>query len=920
MNGHIRIVAGGKETALPADFSLDFELVNPLFNDNVQSGSLPFTIQLEGNRHLVKNIEDVQSGMRVTEIEHTDCMVYIDDVPYLNGEIVVGEDQEIKDSIEASINSYVRSLDDLISDMQCQDVPVKDKIQIGECIGDVTPNYTFHITTKVSYEYYKVMDYGGGQYATTTNPVVKDWQDYELSEGGDVSTYTGGEVDFPVVGFSVPHIYEENGSGHILTVKNADNTPKIEKNLINTSRAYGEADAFGNPSYYCNARVCYANYKLGTDGTTSDQVDPKEPFRILEAERPGSGVCFYVLYFLDCLFGKDCLNLVYDNSHLLTVEDMKRLAFFTTHCEYDMERKYPDAEGFDLNSHYQINQWLSERVDNYNIKTARLDIDFTQWDWKDIRSLEVCPTRAGEQSDSLWPEPQGALYDNSTYPATIKESGVIRVGDIIPVWEKIYDQLGVLVRRYGNVPTRVTNIQSRMDTFPTGEVRANIMKMYANSKNFPDTSVSEIIDSLWASFGIRFVLDAEKRTVTPYYIRDVLCNQNAPRQIHGKILSVHKKAEKITGFRMRYAAESDPKEQSKNVKDGVRDYETAFDYLVDSSLALDYSLEYDDIKSTGSMANVTCYIDKRTGNAYRWKVEKETKKDVNLFEVAGYHGISKGDCSKQNEDYIVDVTSHFDPVIFSDTDTDQANKDTILTAFVDEKMNNPKEPFELTFALGTSMVDFNMKAEVQTNESYDPSETENGDSPLQEYDWGTSVAVMRGGGSNATIQYYDHDYDGFGNAKYRTVSGEYAMTSDSLDNYANEYDYNADVAGIGSGERFSLKITAYKHDEQGNPLTDDQGNILCDDDVRDGETGEITKKVRSRGLFDTFMSPLAYFMLNRKCLVIKVLCEAAELVDIPSHWDERFQIGEYVGWLNKVKTRVSLETGLDEVEFELYSL
>lgn len=921
---HIRIVANGHETTLTDDFAMDLELVNPLFNDNVQSGSLPFNIPLEGNRFLVKNAEDANSDVKVMDVEHTPCVVYVDDVPYHSGEIIVSEDQELKDTLDASINSYVRSLDDLIQDLECQDVPVKDKIQIGECVGDVTPDFTFHITTKITYEFHQLWQYPD-HYEVTTTPQTKEWEEYDLTEDGDMDSYCGGEIDLPVVGFSVPHVYKERSGGHIVTVKNADGTPQIEKNLINTNRAYGEPDADGTPAYYCNARICYANYNINTEGTTSDEVNLKEPFRVLEAERPGSGVCFYVLYFLDCLFGKDCLNLSYDNSKLLTVEDMKRLAFFTTHCEYDTERKYPNASGYDLTTYAQINQWLAQRVDNINIKTAQIDGLTPTFDWKDVKSLRVRPTRAGEEMDMYNPEPTGALFDNSTYPATIKEEGTVFVGDVIPVYEKIVMvgevQPGIVVNRYANLPVKVTGIQTQMLENPTGNIKANIMKMYANSKNFPEKSVSDIIDSLWASFGIKFVLDNEKHSVTPYYIRDVLRDSEAPRVLRGKVLSITKKVEKVTGFRMRYAAESDPKDQSKNVSDGVRDYETAFDYLMSAS-DIDYTLNYDQIKPLESVSNVTCYIDVNTGNAYRFKVDKDTKKDVAMFEVAGYKGISKGDCSKKNEDYIVDITSKFEPVIFTDTDYDFGNKDTIMTAFVDEKMRNPQEHFELTFALGTSMVDFPVKATVNTNESYDPSDTENGDSPLQSYDWGNSVAVMRGGGtaeSGASIQYYDYNYDGFNNAKYRTVSGAYAMTSDSLDNYGNEYDYNASASGIGDGERFSLKITGYKHDEEGNPLTDGQGNILCADDVVDSQ-GNIVTKIRSRGLFDTFMSEYAHFVLERKKLVIRMKCEVAELVDIPNYWDKKWQVGDIVGWINQIKTHVTKEAGLEEVEVEMYCL
>lgn len=73
---------------------------------------------------------------------------------------------------------------------------------------------------------------------------------------------------------------------------------------------------------YCNVRICY-------------QPEGSNGYKMLSAGRPWSGVCFYVAYFLDCLWEK--LNLVVGRNDLLSYEDFNRLAFFTTKCEVDIE-------------------------------------------------------------------------------------------------------------------------------------------------------------------------------------------------------------------------------------------------------------------------------------------------------------------------------------------------------------------------------------------------------------------------------------------------------------------------------------------------------------------------------------------------------------------------------------------------------
>ena len=148
---------------------------------------------------------------------------------------------------------------------------------------------------------------------------------------------------------------------------------------------------------------------------------------------------------------------------------------------------------------------------------------------------------------------------------------------------------------------------------------------------------------------------------------------------------------------------------------------------------------------------------------------------------------------------------------------------------------------------------------------------------------------MRGGGTNATRQSYDYNYDHFGTSKWRTVSGKYALACDSLDMMGNVFDYNGVQEGVGDGERFTLKIRAFKEPSW---LKDPKYKdiVLCNADEVD-KNGKVVKKVRSRGLFDTFILPYAYFLLNRKKFMVRCTTTVAQVADIPNHWQEWWNIG-----------------------------
>lgn len=862
MESKLSVEINGKELNLPSDFSIDMEDVNPYFNDN-ESFSYEVPVSIDDNRSIFKNVDDVQSDKRLVELENASMRLKVNGMPFRSGKLQTSEDTEVSGEINISMISAIKTLTDMIGDKNCQDIPVKDRIQIGEMIGNVQVDCEF------KYSYYQK---SGGKDGFLS------WSSSSISGEGEPESVSN-KIELQALGFSYPGICETS-SGEIANRK--DGKPVVTKSFINVSDEYPIAS-------YCNARVCYTHYKKNMDGTSGDTVSTSEtydPYYILEADRMQSGICFYVLYFLDCLF--DALGLNYDNTDLLSVGDMKRLCFFTTHCKYDIERKYPDKSDYDFSGLDSINEWLSSR----NTK-ATLSTDH-------------------EQTKSL----DSITINNQTYS----------IGDELP------NGLG-----------KLKEAGFKVDGYDIS-VKANVMNMYANSKNFPDESVTTVMDSLWASFGIRFIVDYDKETVKAVFIRDLFRDSSSPIVLKCDIIDEPVKLnEKITGVRMRYSAESDNDEKKYNITSGSTDYDTNYDYIDYSQI--NTSLDYLQIIKKQSSSDKTCYIDLITGNRYRIKVnsdaESASELKPSIFEVGGFTGVEIGDCSTENEDYIEELISDFEPIIPNDVNgknekqvgTSQAatmysdnanipeqyqtievknanltNKEQILAMFVDEDMWHENIPMTIQNAIGSDHADFYLNENLTTDEAYDVSSSEDGNSPLQTIDWGLAIGVMRGGGSDATVQTYDWNYDGHGNSKWRTVAGKYAMSSDSMDNWGSQYDYNGTESGIGEDERFSLKIRSY---------IEKDGQILCNEDQRD-EEGNIETKVRTRGLYDTFMSEYAHFLLNRKKLQIKFRCEVAELANI--QWGKRYNIGGYIGWINKLSYTISAEEGLGVVTAELYQL
>lgn len=898
--------------ALRPDQTLDLELANPLFND-VDMHSLPFDPPFEQNRELFGNMDNPDSNLRAIDMERKQAVVYGEGVPVASGVTIISEDDEMSDGLAMNIDASTRSFDDLIGDLECRDVPLMDRIQIGEKIGNV------HIS--VSYVYKVMVKYEGKK-----GDKEYHW-DSDLAEG---------DIEPQALGFSYPGICAVTGTKQVAQTKTIKYYPKGHKvkvpreangyansTFINVTDAYGEnSEHWGaGGAKYCNARVCYKHYGLNDDGTTSSEVVSSKdynaigeamyedhfPYWVLDADRPQSGICFYVLYFLDCLFAH--LGVAFDKSALLAVEDFKHLCFFTTHCCFDSEPI--DDASHTFQNIAQVNQWLESR---------------------------------GCGGQLLYEQPETKSIQEFKYKKNDGDWETVKVGQ----------------NEVASISTEV--LGSTITSFS-----AKVCKMWANSDNFPEESVKTILDSLQASFGIRFHYDYESNKVTAYLLRDVF-RQQAPdgtqlstMQFHGEVHTVTKLTEKITGFRMKYSAESTSKEQADYIRRGKRDYDTDFDYkeYPEGRTVIDKTFEQ--IADTISSTNMNVYVDQRTGNAYRIKINSEATNTADmrpvLFEVGQFKGIEVGDCSQEAEedDMVREYVSDFQPISFNDVnystrvgqssdkeyifrDGDDtytfkqivAGGQPLLCAFVDEDMEHEFVEHRINNPLTAVLVDMYLAEVLTLTESYDPTKTDDGNSPLQTYEWGLAVAMMRGGGTNMTVQNYDHDYDGFGNDRWRTVAGEYALTSDTMDQMGNEFDYNGQAGGIGEGERFSLKIAAFKPFRykyvQGqlkistNPRqwTDPSWLVPCNADVVDPVSHEIETKIRTRGLYNTFMAELCYFLLNRKKVRIKATTTAAQLADIPNHWRQLWQIGHLIGFIDKVKFQLSVEKSLGEVTIDFY--
>lgn len=945
MNSKLTILADGKPLALNEDASISIELSNPLFND-VEMFSYPVELPLEGNRHFLKNVDDVSSDIRPVSYEHTPMQIIADGVPFASGTAIIQEDERLEDSLSLNIDASTQSFSDLISDLKCNEVPIpfkyKDQLLIGEKIDKVDVNVTYNTDVVIKYQGKK----GNKKYG---------------SVGEDTT-----EASFSpqALGFSYPAQCVEEGNNHEAKLKktytyphgNEVKIPEVLKSYINVSDPYPLKP-------FCNARVCYKHYDIDEKGETSSEVvnsitgrdgennlskleqemyEDRGPIWVLDADRPQSGICFYVLFFLDCLF--EHLGVQFDNKALTAIGDLNRLCFFTTKCSYDIEPLYAkevykenDEEVIaGLKKKGDVKVGFFQKKANSEKDVAGLFDDVNAW-----LSSRGCGGKLKLEKPKE-KSVQEVKYRKVTYKVVEKpydgsfyNQGVFKDTEVVTVQDSSWTTVTVGTDKVASITCK--------STIKSAQMSASIFRMYANEQNFPAESVSDVIDSLEQQFGIKFHYDYEQKKVTAYLIRDVFRKQNPdPRSFHAEVLSMVPMTEKITGVRAGYAAESEAKEQKDNVKYAVKDFNTDYDYIEYPKDRTVTSLTYKDIIHNVDNGQMNVFVDLQTGNKYRVKIDKDFSNADNmrprLFEVAAMKGVEEGDCSTLNEDYIIEFKSSFVPVGMVDANyrkalasssgskcaTDNTKQPaevgkqysgyefgeingsyakTQMAALIDEDMEHEFVKQYIKNTMSSMVADFYVTEELSLRESYDPSSTDDGNSPLQSYDWGLSVAIMRGGGIDSTHEAYDYNYDGFGNSKWRTKAGEYALTTDSIDPYGVEYDYNGIEPGNGNEERFSLKPRAWVQPEWADaPLVVN------------------TPSVKNRGYVDVFLFDYIYFLLHRKKYYVKCLASVAQIADIQNHWKEWWTIDGKKCLINKVNADVSAKEGMGEVEMEIYSI
>ena len=805
-----------------------------------------FTLNMPANIHIFGPVHNLHGSRLHEQIDKRRARLWVEGLPMYLGYLMLGDEAEVDGdgNVDVTFESGQKTFEDMIDGAKANQVPLMTDVMIGVALWRKR-----YVCQQVHLHARPIFD-ATEQELLNRGVEVDDWVDLwepgkQESDYAPLSFTVDGEVkvaqEYPRMVFPKGTFTDMNGQPY-------------QVNCLNMDASYAENENGTPVNPYCNVSLCYQKYgyeKTDENGieTTdySQEPEAQRGYEEMPASRVNSAPNFFVIYWLRSLMKH--LGIYVEENQMMDVEDLRRLFFVNTKCEYEE----PDS--------LRTAPRTSSRYGCYKFSDAgRL-----------VPEQFVSTKQVGSNVPGREEPPYCAVRDIVDNDESSFEVKSYTVSGSYPSELPPLKGLKVKMRA-----TDGWSLATRNDYV---EHNSYVHNAYATKECFPDVDISEVITALENGFGVRFLFDDSYHRVRIVLLRNVFRNQDV-QDVVCEITDNDEKVENnIRGFRMTYGKTEDTHFYYKGFADMLPHKKELW---IDDSDDHDYSnwklnADYPDVMRSVSAFNKVCYVTPNTGNAYIIKVDKEAKryKDLHpsLFEGAGFMDAEDGDCSG-DEETIEEINVGFTPAIQNDLNWQQQRDGTTTTQrfalFVDEKMrprrynykhdagnhefNDPDavydvdgglygttgnelagqreylnrdlmsdgvvKPGEFTITSDMPIAVSGLKTQIRChvnrfpytvdisnvaiegaiNEGYrlylqdnfEPND--DGVSPIETHDWGLTLGIMRGSGSDAYVAYETDPDDKEGNDTWELVPGSNATVHpDTCDSYGNLWDYDGSI-------------------------------------------------------------------------------------------------------------------------------
>lgn len=307
---------GSKFAVLPENASITITDTSEIFGSG-DVWSFPFTLNIFANIHIFNTASDMHGNRLHELINRRRARLWVEGIPLYLGRLKLDDEVEVDQdgNIDVSIESGQKTFKDMIDGAKANQVPLMNDVLIG--MAAWRKRWTKFKVKLTAIAKVKDIPYAFDVYQDGSRSI-------EFSCDGEDDNNSVQQY---------PRMVFPKGS-----FKGYDNVPDWEEDCINTDFPYDDAHP------YCNIALCYqkSGYEKKDESGNitidySSEPEPQRGYEYMPANRVNSAPNFFVIYWIRSLMKH--LNIFIEENQMMDVEDLRRLFFVNTKCAYEEPKK-----------------------------------------------------------------------------------------------------------------------------------------------------------------------------------------------------------------------------------------------------------------------------------------------------------------------------------------------------------------------------------------------------------------------------------------------------------------------------------------------------------------------------------------------------------------------------------------------------
>lgn len=325
-----RTGTGSLYASLPEDTNITIIDTSEIFGSgNVWSYS--FSLNVQANVHIFGSSGEIHGARLHEQINKRRARLWVEGLPLYLGYLTLGDEVEVDrdGNVDVSFESGQNTFNEMIEGAKANQVPMMSDVLIGMALWRKRKvTYTVRLKASVVFDRKKIEDV---LWSSSPSEVFYEVDPHTGTRGRDVPFTGDGEEELQAVQEYPRMVFPRLKAG---TFDDLTGSGLTSIDCINTDHAYDEAHP------YCNVALCYQKQgydKKDKNGNVapdySGEPEAQRGYEYMPANRINSAPNFYVIYWIRALMKH--LGIYIEENQMMNVEDLRRLFFVNTNCAYE---------------------------------------------------------------------------------------------------------------------------------------------------------------------------------------------------------------------------------------------------------------------------------------------------------------------------------------------------------------------------------------------------------------------------------------------------------------------------------------------------------------------------------------------------------------------------------------------------------